>query len=112
MKEYIVLSELHCRRRPCNPTFRSAACGAEIGRPFRTLLICPCLNPTFRYAACGAEIFCPFGASAWQPLTGFETLLGVCGVYRYTSASNAVIICQTKPLTGFETLSGVLGCIL
>ncbi|OAV72117.1 hypothetical protein Barb4_00145 [Bacteroidales bacterium Barb4] len=22
------------------------------------------INPTFRYAACGAEIFCPFGASA------------------------------------------------
>ncbi|OAV71912.1 hypothetical protein Barb4_00283 [Bacteroidales bacterium Barb4] len=30
-----VLSELPCRRRPYNPTFRCAPCGAEIFCPFR-----------------------------------------------------------------------------
>ncbi|OAV63281.1 hypothetical protein Barb4_05402 [Bacteroidales bacterium Barb4] len=35
------------------------------GLPFRQHQLTPhSADPTFRYAACGAEIFCPFGASA------------------------------------------------
>ncbi|OAV73345.1 hypothetical protein Barb6_00313 [Bacteroidales bacterium Barb6] len=30
--------------------------------PFRAFLAVPVLNPTFRFAACGAEISYPFGA--------------------------------------------------
>ncbi|OAV71454.1 hypothetical protein Barb4_00657 [Bacteroidales bacterium Barb4] len=37
MTEYIVLSELTCVAHSLNPTFRCAACGAEIGYPFRIL---------------------------------------------------------------------------
>ncbi|OAV74368.1 hypothetical protein Barb7_02148 [Bacteroidales bacterium Barb7] len=40
-----VLSELHRVRPFCNPTFRSASCGAEIGCPFRTPLPLPSHNP-------------------------------------------------------------------
>ncbi|OAV69794.1 hypothetical protein Barb4_01606 [Bacteroidales bacterium Barb4] len=31
---------------------------------FQDFLIGITINPTFRFAACGAEIFCPFEASA------------------------------------------------